>query len=40
MLYMRLMGCNGFAQIYAQLEKGVNLPEVYVHCSIYKKICH
>ena len=25
-LYMKLMWCNGFAQIYSQLEEGVNLP--------------
>ena len=36
-LYMKLIWCNGFPDIYAQLEQGhgVNLPWVYVHCAIY-----
>ena len=34
-LYMKCIWCNGFAKIYAQLQEGVNLPWVYVHCAIY-----
>ena len=34
-LYMKLIWCNCFAEIYAQLE-GVNLPWVYVHWAIYE----
>ena len=39
MLYMKLIWCNGFPDIYAQLEKeegGGNLPWVYVYCAIYE----
>ena len=34
---MKGIWCNGFPEIYAQLEErdGVNLPWVYVHCAIY-----
>ena len=37
-LYMKLIWCDGFPEIYAQLEEGVvvNLPWVYVHCAIYE----
>ena len=37
-IYMKLMWCNGFPEIYARLEEGwgVNLPWVYVHCAIYE----
>ena len=37
-VYMKLIWCNGFPEIYAQLEEGgwVNLPWVYVHCAIYE----
>ena len=37
LLYMKLMWCNRFPEIYAQLEEegGVNLPWVYVNCAIY-----
>ena len=37
-LYMKLIWCNGFPEIYAWLEEGwgVNLPWVYVHCAIYE----
>ena len=35
-LYLKLIWCNGFTDISASLEAGgVNLPWVYVHCSIY-----
>ena len=36
-IYMKLIWCNGFTEIYAHLEEGVgvNLPWVYVHCVIY-----
>ena len=36
-LYMKLMWCNAFAEIYTQLEGsgGVNLLYVYVHSSRY-----
>ena len=33
------MWCYGFVEISAYLE-GVNMPKVYVHCSIYIEICH
>ena len=35
---MKLIWCNGFAEIYAQLEEGggVYLPWIYVHCAIYE----
>ena len=35
---MKLIWCNGFPDIYAQLEEGVgvNLPWVYMHCAIYE----
>ena len=33
-IYMKLIWCNGFAEIYAQLE-GAHLPWVYMHCSTY-----
>ena len=38
--YMKHIWCNGFPEIYAQLEEGgwVNLPWVYVHCAIYMKL--
>ena len=38
MLYMKLIQCNGFPEIYGELEEegGVNLPWVYVHCAIYE----
>ena len=40
-LYMKLIWYNGFAEIYAQLDwREVNLPQVYVLCSIYIQICH
>ena len=32
---MKLMWCNGFPAIYAQLE-GINLTEVYMHATICK----
>ena len=37
-IYMKLLWCNGFPEIYVQLEEGVgvNLPWVYVHCAIYE----
>ena len=37
-IYMKLIWCNGFSEIYAQLGEGVgvNLPWVYVHCAIYE----
>ena len=35
LLYVKLIGCSGVSQIYAQLE-GVHLPCVYVHSSIYE----
>ena len=33
---MKHIWCNGFPEIYAQLEegRGVNLQWVYVHCAI------
>ena len=34
--YVKLTGCSGVAEIYAQLEEGVCLPWVYVHSSIYE----
>ena len=37
LLYVKLMQCSGFPDIYAQLEEGgsgVSLPWVYVHSSI------
>ena len=36
-LHMKLIWCNSFPDIYAQLEEGggVNLPWVCVHCAIY-----
>ena len=39
-LYMKLIWCSGFPEIYAQLEEGggVNLPWVYVHCVIYEHL--
>ena len=38
LLYMKPMWCNGFPQIYAQLDEGdgLNLPWVYVHSAIYE----
>ena len=37
-LCMRCIWCDGFPEIYAQLEEGgVNLPWVYVHCAISAK---
>ena len=33
LLYVKLMQCSGFPEIYAQLW-GVHLPWVYVHSSI------
>ena len=35
LLYMKLMWCNGFPEIYAQLE-GVQLRQVYLHATICK----
>ena len=37
-IYMKLIWCNGFPEMYAQLEEGVgvNLPWVYVHCALYE----
>ena len=32
---MKLIWCNGFPEIYAQLE-GINLTEVYMHVTICK----
>ena len=36
LLYMKLIWCSGFPEIYAQLEEGagVHLPWVYVHSAI------
>ena len=34
-IYMKLIWCNGFPDIYARLE-GVHLLWVYVHCAIYE----
>ena len=38
-VYMKHIWCNGFPEIYAQLEegRGVNLQWVYVHCAISAK---
>ena len=38
LLYMKLILCSGFPEIYTQLEErgGVNLPWVYVHCAVYE----
>ena len=38
LLYMKLIWCSGFPEIYAQLEEGVgvNLPWIYVHSAIYE----
>ena len=38
LLYVKLMQCSGFPEIYARLEGvgGVSLPWVYVHSAIYK----
>ena len=35
-VYMKHIWCNGFPEIYAQLEEGsgVNLQWVYVHCAL------
>ena len=40
LLYMKLIWCSGFPEIYAQLEEedGVSLPWVYLHSDIYLKI--
>ena len=39
-LYLKLIWCNGFTDIYASLEAcGVNLPWVYVYCAIYELVC-
>ena len=38
LLYVNLIWCSGFPEIYAQLEEGVCLPLVYVHSSIVKPI--
>ena len=35
MLYMKLIWCSGFPEIYGQLD-GVSLPLVYVHSAIYE----
>ena len=35
LLYMKLIWCNAFPEIYALLE-GVHLTEVYVHAAICK----
>ena len=38
-LYLNLIWCNGFTDIYASLEVGgVNLPCVYMYCTIYKLV--
>ena len=35
-IYMKLIWCNGFQEIYAPSEEGWGqLPWVYVHCAIY-----
>ena len=36
LLYVKLIQCSGFPEIYARLEErgGVSLPSVYVHSSI------
>ena len=39
LLYMKLIFCSGFPEIYAQLEKaggGVNQPEIYVHSTLFE----
>ena len=33
LLYVKLLWCSGFQEIYAQLE-GVCLPSIYVHSAI------
>ena len=38
LLYMKLIGCSGFSEIYAQLEEGVGqfAMVIYVYSAIYK----
>ena len=38
LLYVKLIWCSGFPEIYAQLEEGVgvSLPWVYLHSAIYE----
>ena len=43
LLYMKLIWCNGFPEIYAQLEEGVHLPNMSTMCILlYMKLiwCH
>ena len=38
-LYLKLIWCNGFTDIYGSLEAGgVYLPWVYVYCAIYELV--
>ena len=34
LLYMKLIWCNGFPEIYAQLEEGVHLPNMSTMCIL------